>query len=192
MGSLGQRQAEARRLLQAAGYGPNHPHKFTLTMRNTSDPMLIYPAVQADWKDVGVQASLAPEEGQIAFADYRARNFQGADAAWIGDYNDPMTYLTLMKSTTGQQNYGDYKNPAFDALLDKADQETDPIKRGEYLKRAERMAMEEVAVAPLYHYVSKGLVSPRLTGWVPNLADWHRTRYLCFAGHKPPAEIAPP
>jgi hypothetical protein len=40
--------------------------------------------------------------------------------------------------------------------------------------------------------VSKNLVSPRLTGWEPNLADWHRTRYVCVAGHKPPADITPP
>jgi oligopeptide transport system substrate-binding protein len=183
--SLEKRQAEARRLLAEAGYGPGHPLKFTLTLRNSADPMLIYPAVQADWKDVGVQASLAPEEGQIAYADYRARNFEAADAAWIADYNDPMTFLTLLKSSTGQQNYSDYKNPAYDALLDKADQETDVARRGEYLQQAERMAMEDATVAPLYHDVSKNLVSPQPTGWVPNLADWHRTRYVCFKGHQP-------
>ena len=182
---LQKRQAEARRLLAEAGYGPGHPLKFALTLRNSADPMLIYPAVQADWKDIGVDASLAPEEGQIAYADYRARNFEAADAAWIADYNDPMTFLTLMKSTTGQQNYSDYKNPAYDALLDRADQETDIASRGEHLRQAERMAMEDATVAPIYHYVSKNLVSPQLTGWTPNLADWHRTRYVCFKGHEP-------
>jgi oligopeptide transport system substrate-binding protein len=182
---LEKRQAEARRLLAEAGYGPGHPLRFAITMRNSADPMLIYPAVQADWKDVGVQASLAPEEGQIAYADYRARNFEAADAAWIADYNDPMTFLTLMRSTTGQQNYSDYDNPAYDALLDKADHETDAGMRGQYLQQAERMAMEDATVAPIYHYVSKNLVSPQMTGWVPNLADWHRTRYVCFKGHEP-------
>ena len=45
--------------------------------------------------------------------------------SWIADYNDPMTFLDLMKSDTGQQNYGDYKSPAYDALLGKADNEPD-------------------------------------------------------------------
>jgi oligopeptide transport system substrate-binding protein len=189
---LAKRQAEARRLLAAAGYGPDHPLKFAITMRNTSDPMLIYPAIQADFKEVGVDARLEPEESQIAYADYRARNFEVADAAWIADYNDPMTFLTLMRSTTGQQNYSDYANPAYDALLDKADQEKDISRRGEYLRQAEHIAMEDATVAPIYHYVSKNLVSPRLTGWVPNLADWHRSRYLCVAGRQPPADITPP
>ena len=184
--SLDRRQAEAKRLLAAAGYGPNHPLKFELKMRNSVDPTLIFPAVQADWKSVGVEAALAPEEGQIAYADYGARNFEMADAAWIADYNDAMTFLSQLKSNAGAQNYSAYANPAFDALLDKADHEVDLQRRGQYLQQAEHMAMEDAAIVPIFHYVSKRLVSPKLTGWVANLADIHRTRYLCFAGHKSP------
>jgi oligopeptide transport system substrate-binding protein len=184
--SLEKRQAEARRLLAAAGYGPGHPLKFELKQRNTADPMLIYPAVQADWRTVGVEASLTPEESQIAYADYQSRNFDAADAAWIADYNDPMTFLYLMRSNAGSYNYSDYRNPAYDALLDKADHETDLVRRGQLLEQAEHMALEDATIAPIYHYVSKNLVSPKLTGWIPNIADWHRTRYLCFAGHKQP------
>ncbi len=184
--SLEKRQTEARRLLAEAGYGPGHPLKFELKQRNTADPMLIYPAIQADWRSIGVEASLTPEESQIAYADYRARNFDAADAAWIADYNDPMTFLNLFRSSTGQQNYSDYASPAYDVLLDKADQEPDPARRGQYLKQAEHMAMEDATIAPIFHYVSKNLVSPKLTGWIPNIADWHRTRYLCFVGKKQP------
>jgi oligopeptide transport system substrate-binding protein len=185
--SLERRQAEARRLLAAAGYTPQHPLKFELKMRNSNDPQLIYPAVQADWRAVGAQASLYPEESQIAYADYSARNFQAADAGWIADYDDPMTFLYLLKSNTGPQNIGGYKNPAYDALLDKADHEVDAAARGHDLAQAEHMAMEDAPISPLYHSVSKNLVNPKVTGWVDNLADWHRTRYLCFAGHKPRA-----
>jgi oligopeptide transport system substrate-binding protein len=190
--SLERRQAEARRLLAEAGYGPGHPLKFEVKQRNTSDPMLIYPAIQADWKSVGVEATLAPEESQIAYADYRTRNFQAADAAWIADYNDPMTFLYLMRSNAGSFNYSDYRNPAYDALLEKADHDNDLARRGRELAQAEGIAMEDATIAPIFHYVSKNLVSPRLTGWAPNLADWHRTRYVCVAGHQPPAALTPP
>ena len=184
--SFDRRQAEAKRLLAAAGYGPGHPLKFELKMRNSADPNLIYPAVQADWKSVGVEATLAPEEGQIAYADYSAKNFQMADAGWIADYNDPMTFLFLLKSNTGPQNISGYANRAYDALLDEADHEADLTRRGEALQQAERLAMEDAALVPIYHYVAKRLVSPKLTGWVSNLSDIHRTRYVCFAGRKPP------
>ena len=96
-------------------------YAFEIKHRNSPDPMLFMPAIQADWKEVGVETALMQNETQIAYAAYRSRDFQVADAAWIADYNDAMSFLYLQQSSTGAQNYGDYKNPAFDALLAKAD-----------------------------------------------------------------------
>ncbi len=178
--SLEARQAQARRLLAQAGYGPDNPLKVTIKHRNTPDPILFMAAVQADWKAVGVDARLEQNEGQIAYAAYRARDFQVADAAWIADYNDPMSFLYLQQSATGPQNYGDYSNPAYDALLAKADNEPDVKARGAYLSQAESLMLDDAPVAPIYYYVSKNLVSPRVTGWVDNLVDRHRLSLLCL------------
>ena len=173
-------------MLAEAGFGPDRPLKVEIKHRNTPDPMLVMPAIQADWKAIGVDARLAQNETQIAYASYRARDFQVADAAWIADYNDPMSFLYLMQSATGQQNYGDYSNSAYDALLSKADNEPDAVKRGQYLADAEHLMLEDTAVAPTYFYVTKNLVNPKVTGFVDNVIDHHRTRYLCVAGNKPP------
>jgi len=178
--SFERRQAEARRLLAAAGYGPNHPLKVTIKHRNTPDPMLFMAAVQADWKAIGVETLLQQNEGQIAYAAYRARDFEIADAAWIADYNDPMSFLYLQQSATGPQNYGDYNNPAYDALLAKADNEPDVNVRADFLAQAERIMLDDSPVAPIYFYVSKNLVSPRVSGWVDNIVDHHRVSYLCL------------
>ncbi|WP_172448467.1 peptide ABC transporter substrate-binding protein [Caulobacter mirabilis] len=178
---LERRQAEARKLLAEAGYGPDRPLKFEIKHRNTPDPMLFMPAVQADWKAIGVQVSLAQQETQIAYADYRARAFQVADAAWIADYNDATSFLDLQRSWYGPQNYGDYDNPAYDALMAKADLEPDADRRAEYMAQAEHMMLEDAPVAPVYFYVNKNLVNPRVTGWADNLVDHHRTRWLCVA-----------
>jgi len=35
-------------------------------------------------------------------------------------------------------------------------------------------------VAPIYFYVNKNLVSPKVTGWKDNLTDKHRSRFLCM------------
>jgi oligopeptide transport system substrate-binding protein len=179
------RQAEARRLLKEAGYGPGHPLKVEIKHRNSADPMLFMPSIQADWKEIGVEATLAQEEVQIAYADYRARNYQIADAGWIGDYNDPMTFLYLNRSNTGAQNYGDYMNPAYDALLTKADNTPDPKARAALLAQAEAMMLDDAPIVPLYFYINKNLVNPKITGFVDNIVDQHRARWLCV---KPPAE----
>lgn len=173
------RQAEARRLLAEAGYGPENPLRFELKHRATPDPMLIMPAIQADWKEIGVEARLVQNESQIAYAAYRARDFEVGDTAWIADYNDPMSFLYLQQSDTGAQNYGDYRNPAYDALLAKAEAEPDVGRRAAYLRQAEQMMIADAPIAPVYVYVSKNLVSPRVTGWVDNIVDHHRARYLC-------------
>jgi oligopeptide transport system substrate-binding protein len=176
------RQAEARRILAEAGYGPGRPLKIEIKHRNSADPSLIMPAIQADWKSIGVEARLAQNEPQIAYAAYRARDFEVGDAAWVADYNDPMTFLYLMNSTTGAQNYGDYKNPAFDALLKKADNEPDAAVRAGYLAQAERIMLDDATIAPVFFYVNKNLVSPRVTGWIANLGDIHPTQFLCVKG----------
>ncbi|MDP1875150.1 peptide ABC transporter substrate-binding protein [Phenylobacterium sp.] len=180
---LAKRQAQARRLLAEAGFGPGRPLKFEIKHRNTPDPMLFMSAIQADWKEIGVQVTLAQQEGQIAYADYRARAFQVADAAWIADYNDPTSFLDLQRSFYGPQNYGDYNNPEYDRLMALADQEPDAARRAAYIAKAEHMMLEDAPVAPVYFYVNKNLVSPGITGWVDNLLDHHRTRWLCTKPH---------
>lgn len=178
---LERRQAEARRLLAEAGFGPGHPLRLEIKHRNTPDPVLFMPAVQADWKAIGVEATLAQQETQIAYADYRSRAFQVADAAWIADFNDPTSFLDLQRSNYGPQNYSDYANPAYDALMARADMERDSVVRARYLAEAEHIMLEDAAIAPVYFMVNKNLVSPRVTGWTDNLLDHHRTRWLCVA-----------
>jgi oligopeptide transport system substrate-binding protein len=176
---LARRQAAARALLAQAGYGPNHPLKLEYKHSNSPASMLVAPAIQADWKAIGVVLTLAEEEGQIAYQDLRVRNFEVGTASWIADYNDATSFLGLQQSQTGAQNYGDYKNPVFDALLAKADNEPDAKVRAAYLGRAEEIMLGDATVAPISFFVNKNLVNPKITGWVDNLTDWHRVQFLC-------------
>ena len=174
-----QRQADARRLLAEAGYGPGHPLKFEL-MYSTGSTEALPAAIQADFRAVGVEMSLVQAEGQILFANLNARNFQMGVAGWIADYNDANTFLYLLQSKTGQQNYGDYNNPAYDDLLEKADHEANAGVRAQYLKQAEKLMIDDAPVLPLYYWVSRNLVNPSITGWEDNIIDHHRKRWMCF------------
>ena len=177
---LERRQAEARRLLAAAGYTADKPLQVDIKHRNTSDPTLFMPAIQADWRAVGVDVTLTVNESQIAYAAYRNKDFEVADAGWIADFDDAINFLELNRSTTGAQNYGQYKNPAYDALLAKADQEPDVARRAAYLSAAEKIVLEDAVIAPTYFYISKHLVNPAITGWYENTPDHHRKRWVCF------------
>ena len=51
--------------------------------------------------------------------------------------------------------------------------------RAGYLAEAERIMLEDAPIVPVYFLNTKALVNPRITGWVDNIIDHHRTRYLC-------------
>ena len=178
--SFPQRQIEARALLAQAGYGAGHPLKLIIKAANSTETQLLMEAVQADWRAIGVEASIQQNEGQVAFAAYRDRDFQVGSMSWYADFDDPITFLGLLKSDTGAQNYGDYKNPAYDALLDQADHEADATRRGEILSRAEQIMLDDEGMAPIGFSVSRSLVNPRVTGWVDNPLNVHRARWLCM------------
>ncbi|WP_333585563.1 peptide ABC transporter substrate-binding protein [Phenylobacterium sp.] len=180
--TLEARQALARDLLRQAGYGPEWPLEVEIKTGNTPDSTLMMQAIQADWQAVGVKVRLVQNEGQIAFAAYRMRDFQVGAMSWYADYNDPLTFLELLKSDTGAQNYGDYANPAYDALLAAANGEPDLEARARLLAEAEALMLSEDALVPLLFVVNKALVAPRVTGWVDNIANFHRARWLCVAG----------
>ena len=176
---LEKRQAEARRLLAEAGYGPGNPLSIEIKVVNSPDNLLLSQAVAADWTALGLKVSTVQNEGQIAFAAYRQKDFQVGMMSWYADFNDPLTFLGLFRSDTGQQNYSAYANPRYDALLDKADLEPDAQKRGRILAEAEQLLLDEEGILPVFQVVSRALVSPRVTGWTDNVENFHRARWVC-------------
>ena len=176
---LERRQAEARRLLAQAGYSTAHPLKLELKTINGGGTLVTAQSYQADLRSVGVNIDFRQEDGAVVFESFNLRDFQLGATGWVADYNDPMTFLNLMKSDTGQQNYGDYNNPAYDALLKAADNEPDATKRAGDMARAEQMILNDAVIAPILTGVSLNLVNPGVKGWVDNDADIHPVRYLC-------------
>ena len=51
-------------------------------------------------------------------------------------------------------------------------------KRADLLRQAEAVAMADMPNIPLYYFVSKDLVATHVQGWVDNIKDIHRTRWL--------------
>ncbi|MEI2315771.1 ABC transporter substrate-binding protein [Bacillus paramobilis] len=84
-------------------------------------------------------------------------------ANWGPDYKDPISYLELF-TTDNQNNKMNYSNRHYDELIKKvkSDLVLDQKKRWEALQEAERILLEDAAVAPLYQmgsaYVQKAYV----------------------------------
>jgi oligopeptide transport system substrate-binding protein len=180
---LERRQAEARRLLAQAGYGPKNPLRVELKTSQLEATALTS-SIQSDWAAIGVKGAIAGSEFQVVLQSYRMRDFDMGFTGWIADYNDAMAFLYLMDSGTGAMNYGGYANPRYDALLAAANNEADLKTREKILQQAESVMLNDYPVAPVYFASNLNLVNPRVTGWVDNIVDQHPTRYLCFKDAK--------
>lgn len=81
----------------------------------------------------------------------REGKFEIQTSNWGPDYSDPLTFLEIFMSKNGM-NFGKWSNEEYDAMIREATGKyaNDASKRWEILKKAERILMEDVAMAPLY------------------------------------------
>ncbi len=172
------RIAEAKRLYAAAGYSAAKPLRFELRYNTGEVHNRIAVAAAAMWKQaLGVETTLVAVEFKVLQQEIDARGVDLFRLSWIGDYNDAYTFLQYFKGDFGI-NTVHFADPQYDALLVEAAQEVDAAKRRALLERAERRLLEQHPLIPVYFYVNKHLVSPRVSGWYDNVMNVVYTRDL--------------
>lgn len=174
-----EREAEAKRLYREAGYSAEHPLDVELRYNTSENHRKIAVAMAAMWKQVlGVRTRLINEEFRV-FLQNRAqrRVTEVFRSGWIGDYQDAFTFLELFHSGHGRNDAG-YDNERFDRLLERIASERSPASRRNLMAEAERMILADQVILPVYHYVTKRLIDPRLKGWKENVMDQHLTRHM--------------
>lgn len=164
----------ARQLLAEAGFpgGEGFP-KFELLFNTSESHSTIAVAVQQMWKrELGIDIGLYNQEWKVYLATRKARDFDIVRAAWIGDYVDPNTFLSLITSDNGN-NHSNWGDETFDNLIRQAGIEQDPKNRNELFQKAEAILMDEMPVIPIYFYVRSTLIDESVQGWYPNILDYH-------------------
>ena len=183
--SAAQRLAEARALYAAAGYSPAHPLTFTLKYNTGEVHAELAIAIASMWQQaLGVRVRLRAEDFGSLMQDIDRSDVQMFRSSWIGDYNDPYTFAQYFKSDFGI-NLTHYDNPTYDALVDRASAAVDPARRAALLEQAERLMLRDQPVIPIYFYVSKHLIKPRVMGWYNNIMNVTYSRDLGLRGETP-------
>lgn len=156
---------EAKQLLADAGF-PNGEGFPTLTiLYNTSEGhKAIAEAIQEMWKqNLNINVEIANQEWAV-FQDTRHQgNFQVARAGWIGDYEDPMTFLDLWTSYSGN-NDAQWKVTAYDDVIEASKLATG-TDRDKLLYEAEQMIMDDLIVMPIYYYTHTVAVKEEVKNW---------------------------
>ncbi len=173
--------AQAKALLQAAGYGPNRPLKLTLLYNTSENHQKIAIAVASMWKkNLGVDVKLQNQEWKTYIDSRNTGNFDVIRASWVGDYNEPSTFLSLLTSTHSG-NISRFNDPAYDKILTQAALETSEKARNDDYNAAEKIIMAKAPIAPIYQYTNGRLIKPWLKGYpIANPEDvaYSRTMYI--------------
>jgi oligopeptide transport system substrate-binding protein len=167
--------ARARRLLTESGYpnGRGFP-KVTILYNTDSGHKAIAEYLQREWKkNLNINVELKNQEWTTYLASRNAGDFQLARAGWVGDFQDPITFLDMFITGAGM-NGGRYSNEVFDVLLHEAtlSKGTD---RMEILMTAEDILInEDQAIMNIYYYTTNNLVdTSKWGGWHTNTMDYH-------------------
>jgi len=169
----------ARQLIAESSYGSveNLP-KIVDTFGDTPRNRVRHEWLVAKWKEVlGVDIELNPVETTT----YTALTKDVSTApqlyilGWCADYPDPQNWLSVyFRSTAESASDIGYASADFDALVDAADIELDPVKRMDLYQQAQDLLVEQCPVAFMWNNVNRFLVNPRVSGYqmTPQDSDW--------------------
>lgn len=173
------REDAAKKILTELGYSEANPLKIDIRFNTSENHKNVAIAIQSQLKPLGIEATLTNTDTKTHYGLLEQHgDFDVARGAWIADYKDPENFLALCKTGTGN-NYSQYSNPDYDALLAKAAAEADQPARMKLLADAEAIGVKrDLCLMPLLYYSSHNIVSSKLQGWAINVMDSHPTRFI--------------
>jgi len=176
--------AQAKALLTSAGYGPGKPLKLKLLYNTSESHQKIAIAVASMWKkNLGVDVTLENQEWKTYIDSRNSGNFDVIRASWVGDYNEPSTFLNLLTSGNSS-NISRFSNADYDAVIAKASRETNDQARNSDYNRAEQILAEQTPIAPIYQYTNGRLIKPWVKGYpITNPEDVAYSRELWIEKH---------
>jgi oligopeptide transport system substrate-binding protein len=160
--------AEARRLIAASKYGDvaNLP-PITITTAGWGGQIATYlEALVYQWREnLGVEVTVRQVEPERFLYNLSTETDEMFEMSWIADYPHPQDFLDVLFHTGADINYGKYRNPAVDDLLDRAGVETDRDRSLDLYRQAEQLLVDDAACLPLVFGQNYELVRSYVAGY---------------------------
>ena len=172
---------QARRLLADAGYPAGQgcrPIEYLFDASGGGASIIhgkIAVEIQQMWQqELGLKVELRQMEKKVFLKTQSGLQYDVSRSSWIGDYNDPNTFLDLFLSNNGNNRTG-WKNPRYDQLMHQANLQTDVARRASLLQQAEKLLVrDEAPFVPLFFYNGFNYYDPnRVQGIYTNILDLH-------------------
>jgi oligopeptide transport system substrate-binding protein len=146
----------ARKLLEQAGFkdGKGFP-PFEYFFNTSKMHEQIGVELQEMWKkELGVTMTLRQTEWKVYLAIQSSLEYDTTRSSWIGDYNDPNTFLDMFMSNNGNNRTG-WKSERYDRLVREANSMVNKQQRAQRLREAETLLVrDEVPILPIFFYQS--------------------------------------
>lgn len=164
---------EAKRLLAEAGYSNGQGFPVIEFITNPGFHTTVAESIQSMLKEaLNINMTISTQEWAVLIQTRRDGNFEMARQGWVGGYNHPMAFLSLVK-TGYVLNEGRYSNPEYDKQIDLALKSKDAKDRSAALHKAEDIAMNDTAVIPIFYYTTTVMQRPELTNVMYDIFGMH-------------------
>ncbi len=169
--------AEARRLLDEAGFGPTkRALEVELHFASQATNKDVCEVVGDTWRrELGVVTRLRNQEWKVYLDAQRRLEYEVSRSSWIADFADPANFLDVFAPGADNSRTG-WSDARYGALLEQARSAREP-ERGRILREAEALLLRELPIIPLYTFAVTSLVDPRLGGFHANPLDEHFPKF---------------
>jgi peptide/nickel transport system substrate-binding protein len=158
-------RAEARKIMEQLGYGPDHRLEIKVSARNT--PQYRDPAVILidQLKEIYIDGELDPVDTVQWYPKVMRNDYTVGLSLAVNGVDDPDQTLYENFTCGAEGNYDRYCNPQVDRLVDEQSMQFDQGKRKELVWAIERKLAEDVARPILFHIRAGTCWQPYVRGY---------------------------
>jgi len=161
---------------QYMGKVKNPVKSVTLVFNNAPGHKEIATAIQANWKELGLNVTLKQQDWPQFLKFLGPPPDPSVDVyrnGWIADFPDDINFLSIFQCGSGNNNTNWCSKP-YDNVLKQATAEQDQAKRYQLYQKAEEMLTGkngDMPIAPIYWYTFAYQVAQNVHGWNTNPMD---------------------
>jgi peptide/nickel transport system substrate-binding protein len=160
-------RAEARKLMEEAGYGPSKKLRLTYIVRLSTPSYIIGSTLVADQlRTIYIDGEIEQKEYTVFTGLLTKGAYTLAFHTTGSAVDDPDIVLYENYMCKSLRNYTHYCNPAIEAKIQEQSMTVDPKKRKELVQQIDLQLQQDVARATLYQTLSTTCWHPHVKGFV--------------------------
>ena len=156
--------------------------------------------IKGVYEKYGITLQIEVQEWNTFLDTRKAGDYSLARNGWLSDYNDPISFLDMWITESGNNDcqfgkgeHKDYKGysydgkdgltwaESYDVLISKVKASKDPAERFELMHQAEDILMSTGAIAPVYYYTDQYMCSEKIDGFFASPLGYKYFMYATIA-----------